>query len=232
MSVLNSHFKQVLFYTVKKTAPPIVLTLALIFGLSFSFKTATLSLWDSINQALFPATDSTIKTRSLIITGLKEMNQLTTAGMSTKVTVVARQERKISHLYLGDTNLVYEAVGRVQAGIDMTQLVAKEVDSQQQKIHIVLPQPYITDLFLDVNNSSVVARYKNWWGPDVGTQLHEGAQKEALQKIRAEACGNNILEAANSNAKKLIENILTKAGYKEVTVKTQKPLSTACSTPT
>ncbi len=156
------------------------------------------------------------------------MSELTTANMTTKATVVTSQERKISVLNLGDTNVVYEGVGTVRAGVDMTQLEAKEVDINQHKIHVILPPPHVTEVFLNINDSNVVAHYKNWFGPNVESELQEKAQKEALRKITAEACANHLLESASKTAKQLVEQVLRTAQYEEIIVETQFPDSSAC----
>jgi len=53
--------------------------------------------------------------------------------------------------------------------------------------------------------------------------------REASLKIREEACANHILEETNSNAEVLINDILSKAGFKTIQIDTQAPQSNACS---
>ncbi|NJO94202.1 MAG: hypothetical protein HC820_07335, partial [Hydrococcus sp. RM1_1_31] len=45
--------------------------------------------------------------------------------MMTRATVKVSQERKISRLTLGNTNLIYEGVGKVRAGIELKNLQVK-----------------------------------------------------------------------------------------------------------
>lgn len=174
------------------------------------------------------STQTTQEVRNLIISGLKDSSDLTTVYMSTKATVVTNQAQKLAGIALGDTNLVYEGVGTVRAGIDIGQLEAKTVDLEHHKIHILLPPPHITETTLDVNRSNILAHYRNWFGPNTELELQENAQREALRKIQAEACENHILETANTNAQHLVEKILATSGYQEIQVEIQSPQADSC----
>ncbi|MDX2212306.1 MAG: DUF4230 domain-containing protein [Oculatellaceae cyanobacterium bins.114] len=171
---------------------------------------------------------ATSEVRSLIISGLKDMTELTTVNVSTKTTIVTQQKRKLLGLNVGNTNLVYEGVGTVRAGIDLSELQVKQMNMGDRQIQVILPPPYITDASLDVNRSSILAHYRQWLGPNAELALQERAQANALQKIRAEACESNALTIANQNAKQLIETILHKGGYQDVTVETQLPQGREC----
>jgi hypothetical protein len=173
-----------------------------------------------------PAATSDV--RSLIISGLKDMTELTTVNVSTKATIVTQQNRNLFGMTVGNTNLVYEGVGTVRAGIDLKELQVKKVSMGDRQIHVVLPPPHITNVSLDVNRSSILAHYRRWFGPNAELDLQERAQADALQKIRAEACESHALEIANQNAKHLVEEILQKGGYQEVLVETQLPTANAC----
>lgn len=140
----------------------------------------------------------------------------------------ASQKRMVSRWSVGDTNLVYEGVGKVQAAIDMNKLEAKEVDIDNHKIHILLPPPHIVDTSIDIKNSHVIASYRKGFGPSVESKLQTEAQQEALQAIKAEACANNLLDIANNNAKQLVEKVLQTSGFEKIIVETQKPQSGAC----
>jgi hypothetical protein len=188
------------------------------------------STFFSIKQAFLPSTETTVEIRNIIIGGLQDMNELTTTKMSTKATVDIKEERKfLDRVPLGDTHVVYEAVGTVQAGIDLDQLEVKKIDVANHQVRLILPPPRITEAFLDVNGSHVVVHFRRWFGRSVESELQERAQKDALALIQKEVCANNILDNANQHAKKLVENILHSAGYEEVIVDTQPPGLNACS---
>jgi len=214
---------------VQKISIVIVFFLLLQF-LLFQLNGSVRSTFFSIKQAFLPSTETTVEIRNIIIGGLQDMNELTTTKMSTKATVDIKEERKfLDRVPLGDTHVVYEAVGTVQAGIDLDQLEVKKIDVANHQVRLILPPPRITEAFLDVNGSHVVVHFRRWFGRSVESELQERAQKDALALIQKEVCANNILDNANQHAKKLVENILHSAGYEEVIVDTQPPGMNACS---
>jgi hypothetical protein len=174
---------------------------------------------------------TTVQVRNLITTELKAMSELTTAQISGKATVVVSQDRKLGQFSVGSTNLVYEGVGDLQAGINMNDLKAVVVDPEHLRIHILLPPPKITNIVLNIQHSGILANYKRWFGPAVELELQEKAQAEALAKIRTQACSGELLTATNANAQRVVERILATAGYKEITVETQSPDAGICSPP-
>lgn len=181
-----------------------------------------------ISQRLWAPAAATVQVRTLISGQLQNMTELTTAKMSSKATVVVSQARRLGNFSLGDTNLVYEGVGDMQAGIDLMQLKATQVNPEQGQIRILLPPPQVTNVSLNVQRSSVLANYKRWFGPNVELELQDQAQQEALKQIRATACNQQLIDATNANAKQLVERILQTAGYREVMIETQTPQPETC----
>jgi Protein of unknown function (DUF4230) len=171
-------------------------------------------------QWRLPALTS-VEIRALVNQGLQSKSELTTVQRSATATVVIRQPRTWGNFSFGDTNLVYQGVGEVQAGIDLKKLEAQQVNRAEGRIQILLPPPQITHVWLDVHKSSVLANYKRWFGPDVELELQQSAQREALKQITANACQQDLLTTTNANAKQLVEKILHTAGYQEVVVNTQ-----------
>lgn len=165
---------------------------------------------------------------SVIIGGIKDKSELTTASLTTKTTVKTSLQRKLLNKSLGDSNLVYEAVGKVEAALDISKLEVKEVDTKSSKVYIILPPPQFTNIALDISNSHIVDQYKRWIAPDAGAELEDNAQKTALYQIATEACNKQLLETANKNSKQIVENILMKVGYKQVIVETQAPKADVC----
>ncbi len=158
------------------------------------------------------------------------MSEFTTARTDISASVSITESAKFLGIPIGDTNLVYEGVSTVRAGIDIKQLELVEVNNSEHKIYILMPPPKITEVFLDVNHSSTLADYRNWFEPKSGGKLYDQAQGEAMAKIRQKSCANHILDAANANAKQLIESILTKVGFTIVEIDTQTSQGDSCLT--
>ena len=189
-------------------------------------------LYTHFHTHWMPQTVSTVNVKTLILDEVGHLSQLTSAKVSAKATVVLREDTKVGKFSLGNTNLVYEGVGEIQGGINLSALEATQVDMEHRRVHVILPPPQLTTVALNVNRSSVLANYRNWFGPAVELELQEKAQREALRQIRAKACAGPLLETTNENAKATVEHILATAGYQDIRVDTQLPAPGTCPTVT
>jgi hypothetical protein len=181
-----------------------------------------------LNPAAIYQVQTTTDVRNLIVSTVQADAQLTTAKTTVKATVVVRRDDKILNLPVGQTNLVYEGVGTVRAGLDFTKLDVVALDLEQHRVKISLPAPSIADVSLDLDRSSTLASYRNWFGAKAGVEIYETAQRQAIAKIKQEACANGILDVANGNAKQLIQGILTNVGFEAVEVDTQALATNTC----
>ena len=178
---------------------------------------------------LFHPSVSTVEVKSLIFAGLQNVDELTAVTMNAKATVRVEKPSEFLNVPTGQTNFVYEGVSKVQAGINLKQLQVKSVSSDNRKVHLVLPAPYVRDIGLDVGHSSILASYADWFASKATPELQEEAQLKAIALIRQEACESRILEAANSSAKQLLTEVLTKLGYTTIEIDTQLPQRGTCS---
>ncbi|MBE9040917.1 DUF4230 domain-containing protein [Oscillatoriales cyanobacterium LEGE 11467] len=166
--------------------------------------------------------------KSLLVDRLEGSTELQTARVSLETVVVANQERTLGQWRLGETKVVYQGVGQVSAGIDMSKLQVVEVDRNRGEIQILLPPPYLVNTSLDIERSGILDHRKDWLGPNVSTNLHDLAQREALDQIRSQACQKGLLNMANEQARELVETILIAARYEEIEVATQSPEPSTC----
>lgn len=172
---------------------------------------------------------TTSEVRNLIISSVQNTTELTTANTSSKATITVKQEKKFWRVPVGDTNLVYEGVGNIRAGINLAEMEVIAADFNQRQIQIKLPAPHISDVGLDIGRSSTLANYRHWLAPKADIEMQERAQRDAMNKIKAEACANHILEAASSNAEQLIRNTLASAGFETIQMDTQPIAAGTCS---
>jgi len=166
---------------------------------------------------------------TMILSQIQDMEEFTTASTTSKATIVEKQVTQVFGITIGEANLVYEGVGDIRAGINLQDIQVKNLDTNNHKVHIVLPAPYISAIGLNVNRSSTLANYRNWFafgGSD--RELQEQAQRDSIQAIRKEACANHILEHAGANAKQLVEKILTKVGFEQIRVDIAKDSGNTC----
>ncbi|MGL6338515.1 MAG: DUF4230 domain-containing protein, partial [Waterburya sp.] len=128
-----------------------------------------------------------------------------TAQISNRVTIKVSNNRMLSRFQIGQTNLIYEGVGNVEAGINLEK-VKIELDKKDNKIHIKLPSAHLKNVYLDIHKSHIIDTYKKGLGANVEQELQDKAQKQALTAIKAEACSTNIIKQANKHAKELVES--------------------------
>ncbi|WP_416666557.1 DUF4230 domain-containing protein [Egbenema bharatensis] len=165
---------------------------------------------------------------TLLISSVEDAHELVTATTENRATVVINKEAKLLKIPVGDTNLIYEGVGRVQAAINLEEAEVKALDAEHHNIYVLLPAPYISDVSLNVNKSSTLANYRKWFGTQVGPELYDQAQRKAIAQIREEACANNILKVASRNAEAQIRTILSKAAFQTIQVESQTVPTRTC----
>lgn len=181
-----------------------------------------------------PAPAPEVAVESVVIQQMRDASELTTAVFTMQAVVPTQQDAAVNGFVFGTTKLLYIAQGNVKAGVDLSQLSTASVTTSGEQVTVQLPAPRILDSKIDVNRSKIYDYNRGFLGlgPDVGPELQTLAQKEALQSIEAAACQNGLLQQASDRAQLVVTQLLTTAGYKQVTVKAQAPAPNACSTPT
>jgi len=172
--------------------------------------------------------------RSLVVQQVRGASELTTAVYSMESVVPASRERTLGDYVIGKTTLLYIAHGEVRAGVNLATLQPGDLQVVGDAMAIRLPPPQILDSKIDVNRSKVYDYDRGFMGlgPDVAPELQELAQRETLTKVVEAACADGILQAANDRAKLAVEQLLSTAGYRQLTVETQPAAANACQPPT
>lgn len=172
--------------------------------------------------------ETTSEIRNLIVSGVHNQTELTTASTNVTATIVIQESTKFLRFPTGEIDLVYEGVGTVRSDLDLSQLKVMDLDSEHHSVHILLPPPTISDVNLDVSRSSILADYRKWFGAKAGASIYEEAQRQAIAKMKQQACANGILKAANANAAQLVKGLLSEVNFENVVVKTQEPSTDSC----
>lgn len=165
---------------------------------------------------------------TLLMGSVENAHDFITATNDGKATVTINKEAKMLGIPIGDSNLVYEGVGKVRAGIDLEKVQVKSIDAERHSIHVILPAPHISDVSLNVDRSSTLANYRNWFGSQAGPELYDQAQRKAIAQIREEACANNILNVASHNAEEWIRSMMSKAAFQSIQVERESVPSGTC----
>lgn len=183
-------------------------------------------------QSLFNPTQPAPKVdvQSVVIQQVQGVSELTTAVFTMQAVVPTSQNATFNGFVIGTTKLLYIAYGEVRAGVDLRSLTPDRIQVSDNTIQIQLPPPQLLDRKIDVARSNVYDYNRGTLGlgPDVAPELQALAQQEALKKIVEAACTDGVLEKANDRAKLAVTQLLTTAGYQNITVETQPPPPGSC----
>ncbi len=175
-----------------------------------------------------------VDVRSVVVQQLRGASDLTTAIFAMEAVVPSRSDRSVAGYVIGSTNLLYIAYGEVRAGVDLSQITAKDIKvGAQTSLRLTLQPPQVLDSKLDLTRSSVYDYDRGFLGlgPDNAPTLQDQAQRQALAKIEAAACSQGLLQEANRRAQLTVEQLLATAGFGAVPVVTQPPSATCASPP-
>jgi Protein of unknown function (DUF4230) len=149
-----------------------------------------------------------------VIDQIKPLGQLHTVSFFLS-TVVDTQMR------IGALNqmqrVLLVACGKVDAGVDLAKIEAKDIQAGVGKATIHLPDPEIftTALFDDRKCTYVVLRDEGILLPP-NLQLETAAREAAVGNFRETALANDILNQARQNAEDELRRLLILVGYKTV----------------
>lgn len=171
-----------------------------------------------------------VNVRSIVLQQVRDASELTTAVFTMQAVVPTSQDTSLGGLVVGTTKLLYIAHGEVQAGVDLSQLTPDRVKTSGDRITLQLPPPKILSSKIDVNRSSVYDYDRGFLslGPDSAPQLQTLAEQKALQTIVTAACTDKLLQRASDRAKFVVTQLLSTAGYKQVTVESPPVAANAC----
>lgn len=182
-------------------------------------------------QSLFnPLSGANTKTKILdLITGSVQATDVyNTATMKVSANVSIEKVAKVLKIPRGKTKLVYGAIGQVQAGLHAQDIEVKELDIANRTVELLFPVINITDVHIDTKESEILANYRNWFGPKAGVDIYDQAQKEAVRVMTEKACTDEILAAAQHNARAQVTNLLTEVGFEHVTIDFVEVDKTSC----
>jgi hypothetical protein len=176
-----------------------------------------------------PVPEAEVDVRSVVIQQVRGASELTTTEFVTEAIIPASQEGTILRLFPTETRLLYIAVGRVQAGVDLSEIGEDDVEVFSDTLRITLPPPKLLDAGIDVEQSRVYDFDRGFLnlGPDA-PNLQTEAERAGLREIVLKACEFGILDQANKEAAIVVERLMLLGGFNEVIVETQPPLPDEC----
>ena len=142
-----------------------------------------------------------------ILTQVQQLNNLVTVRYSIQ-RVVGLTEPKVP---FGSESILLMVQGEAQAGLDLSQLKAQDVEMLPDgTVAIALPPAKLTDAYLDEKQIKVWDRSVTWWTPWVpyDPDLEHKARLQALDEVRAAALQMGIVTQAQRNAEVSIRDLL------------------------
>jgi hypothetical protein len=167
-------------------------------------------------------------TPDVILLGVQALGELSTVQYSLK-TVVEKQAEQPGLIRIGGLEILKPrlhflliASGQVKAGVDFREMVRYEI--QNDRVTVYLPAPRITDYAIDPTSISL-----HYLRTDFGldekfvVERYNEAVIEAQESLRNAALESNILEAAENNARTLVQSLIQGLGFSQVKVRFLPP---------
>ena len=138
--------------------------------------------------------------------------------MEYTATTVVEKERKKSGIggVLGSDRVLVMVVGRVQVGVDLTEITRRDVEIEGTAIELLLPPAEIVSVELLPDQSRVYESDRSWLFSE-----YDGLEIEAMEEARTQLMTPNpgMLELAETLARLQLQEFLQKIGYQEITVR-------------
>jgi hypothetical protein len=153
---------------------------------------------------------------SVLVTQVRELNRLETAGMRVMhIGTVTQSYSLVPNAIAGD-ELTFLAEGEVFAGIDLSHLRKEDVwRSPDGTVNIRLPQAEVLVTRVDNEKSRVLSR-KTGVLRRADVDLETRARQHAEKNIREEALKRGVLKLAATNGEKKLADFLMAAGVEKV----------------
>jgi hypothetical protein len=137
-----------------------------------------------------------------------------------RVRTVVEVERKRPGLdgILGTDRILLMAVGKIQVGVDLSQVKDEDVQIEDTTVKVILPHAIITSVELLPNEALIYDSKRRWLFSE-----YEGIEVEALDKareqLRDETLSNKgMLELGEQLARLQLTDFLRQTGFEEVEI--------------
>jgi len=151
----------------------------------------------------------------VVVEGIRELDKLATVRWTESVPVTKESGGDVWERVFNGEKVPVIATGNVEAGVDLGDIHKDDVSVNGDAVTIDLPEPEILSASLDEETTRVYDRDLSPlnFHPD---DLLEEARLRAVQKIKASARENGILDTAKGNAEDSIRAFATTLGFEKV----------------
>ncbi|WP_432525637.1 DUF4230 domain-containing protein [Moraxella sp. ZY21109] len=152
-----------------------------------------------------PTTTQVLSTQG-VVNKIQSLNRLQTVVYHVDSVIQSHKQGNWYRLWQDEQKGLFIVHGRVQAGIDLSQLNAEhvEISADGQQVKIKLPPAQIFETYLDkIEVYDVKTGLFNIL--DIDPQVFNQAQDEAKKQVLVSACKSDILQLANDNAQSQVQ---------------------------
>ena len=171
-------------------------------------------LWLGFKINQFTAGNKTVFNTATVLRQVQTLSQLVTVKYVMEKVVVYEDVKWYPG---GDNRVILIAHGIVKAGVDLQRLQPEDIEISGQKVTIQLPNPQITDCYLDDNRTQVFERSTGLLRT-FDKDLEQTARQIAVDDIRRAARYAGILKDADERAQAQLKMLFQQMGL-EVEIK-------------
>ncbi len=148
---------------------------------------------------------------------MKALGELNTVEYSLKTVVEKEAQQRGPLLLRPGLHFLMVAEGHVKAGVDFAEMVRYDIVGDQ--VTVFLPAPRITEYAVDPDSLQTYYIHTGF-GLDekFAIEKYNEALGEAQESLRRAALETDILDAAQANARALVQSLILGLGFSEVDV--------------
>ena len=155
-------------------------------------------------------------TGPVVVEGIQKLDQLATVRWTESVPVTKESGGDLFERVFAGEKVMVIATGNVEAGVDLGDIHEDDVSVSGDTVTIALPEAEILSATLDEEKTRVYDRDLSPLNLHPDDDLVEQARLLAVRKLEARARENNILDAAEQNAKEGIRAFVITLGFQKV----------------
>ena len=167
-----------------------------------------LGLWLGFKLHSFTSGSTTVYNTAAVVKQVQTLSQLVTVKYVIEKVVVYEDVKWFPG---GENRVLMIAHGVVKAGVDFQKLKPEDLELSGKRVKIRLPNPQITDCYLDENRTQVVERSTGLLR-SFDKDLEQTARQFAVDDVRRGARNAGILKDADERARAQVEKLFQQMG--------------------
>ncbi len=154
----------------------------------------------------------TLANTPTVVREVQGLNQLVSVKYVLEKVVILEDVK-----WYGGNRLLLIAHGIAKAGVDLSKLSARDVETSGDRIHVRLPKAQLFDVYLDDRRTQVVERSTGLLR-EFDKDLEQDARRMAVDQIRVAAREAGILKDAEERARLQLTDLFRRSGFNAVEI--------------